>query len=297
MSNWSFYAVHFVIALLGLAIPSTLIGRRPPSSSEHIPPGWFVYPDSKLKHASETTSRCFNFSHDEWHVSVEGDDVKIAKWSGRKVDIPSLPPRLKLEPGMPGRTVSAGLSGVIHFANGWLVAYDGGEFGGGLWLTTEDGSETKRVLSDNVRAVEPLDGGGILVLSGLAHMSMDFGNEFIFSNPDGLNITLQYSAHLDGAPMAYAKLADGSVLFVTTHSLHAITKSEPATKLDHGFPNWMKVQFPNSIVALSDGTIFIGMRMFVLRLTPNPAGYSEDWLLPNSCRKFEMKQLDCVCKP
>jgi hypothetical protein len=185
----------------------------------------------------------------------------------------------------------------MHFAEGWLLAYDGGEFGGGLWLTNQDGSETKRILSDNVRAVVPLDGSGILVLSGLAHMSTDSGNEFIFSNPNGLNITLQNSAHLDGAPMTYTKLADGSVFFVTTHRLHAITKSESPTRLGHDFPNWMKMQYPNSIVARSDGTIFIGMRMFVLRLTPNPTDYSEDWLLPNSCRKFEMKQLDCVCKP
>jgi hypothetical protein len=47
-----------------------------------------------------------------------------------------------------------------------------------------------------------------------------------------------------------------------------------------------------------DGTIFIGMRMFVLRLTPNTTEYGEDWLLPNSCPTFELgeKELDCVCK-
>lgn len=297
MSNWRFYTVRFAIALLGFVMPSTLIGQQSPSSTDYIPQGWFVYPNSKLKHADETTLRCFNFSHNEWQVTSDGDDVRITKRSGRNADVPSLPPLLKVQPGMPGQTVSAGLSRSMHFAKGWLLAYNAGEFGGGLWLTNEDGSEAKRILSDNVRAVVPLDGSGILVLSGLAHMSTDFGNEFIFSNPDGLNITLQYPAHLDGAPMASAKLADGSVLFVTTHSLYALTKSESPARPGHYFPNWMKMQYPNSIVARSEGTIFIGMRLFVLRLTPNSTGYNEDWLLPSSCRKFEMRQLDCVCLP
>jgi hypothetical protein len=298
MPHWRFYTVHFAIALLGLAVSSTRIGQQPPSSSEHIPPGWFVYPDSKLKHADETTLRCFNFSHNEWHVSIKADYVQITKWSGRKFDVPSLPPLLKVQPGMPGKTVSAGLSGAMHFAKGWLLAYDAGEFGGGLWLTNEDGSEAKRILGDNVLAIVPLDGGGFLVLSGLAHLSMDFGNLFIFSNPEDMNIALQYSAHLDGAPTAYTKLTDGSVLFLTTLSLNSIAvKPRTSAELNYFFPHWMKMQYPNSMVALKDGTIFIGMRMFVLRLTPSTAGYKEDWLLPNSCRKFENSETDCVCRP
>src|ERR1700722_1866677 len=85
---------------------------------------------------------------------------------------------------MPGRTVSAGLRSAMHFKNGWLLAYDAGEWGGGLWLTNEDGSRTKRILNDNVRAVVPID-GGIVVLSGLAHMFINFGNAFIFSTRTG----------------------------------------------------------------------------------------------------------------
>lgn len=295
MFTRSFCAARFVLAALGAALASGVFGQSP--STEHIPQGWYVYPNSKLKHADESTLGCFNFSRNEWYVSLEHNDVKITKRSERKSDIPLLPPQLKLQPGMPGRTVNAGLSDSMHFASGWLLAYDAGEFGGGLWLTTEDGSETKLILSDNVRGLVPLDGGGVLVLSGLAHMSMDFGNEFIFSKPEGMNIPLQYAAHLDGAPRAFTKLADGSVLFVTTQSLNAITaKPRKSAELNY-FPKWMRMLYPNSILALNDGTIFIGMRMFVLRLTPSPAGYNEDWLLPNSCRKFETRETVCVCKP
>ena len=141
------------------------------------PSGWYVYSESKLKNLHETTLRCFNYSHNEWQVTNEGNGVRITpRPSPRGKDdfppVPSWPPLLKHQEGMPGRTVSAGLRSAMHFKNGWLLAYDAGEWGGGLWLTNEDGSKTKRILSDNVRAVVPID-GGIIVLSGLAHMSME----------------------------------------------------------------------------------------------------------------------------
>ena len=136
---------------------------------------------------------------------------------------------------------------------------------------------------------------GILVLSGLAHMSMDFGNAFIFSNPDGLNIALKHTVHLDGAPSAYAKQPDGSVLFVTTRGLCRITQFGELKNLTY-FPRWTSL-YPNSMVIASDSSIFIAMRMFVLKLHQESGGYTAEWLLPNACRTFYVKQYDCVCKP
>ena len=133
------------------------------------------------------------------------------------------------------------------------------------------------------------------MLSGLAHMGLDFGNAFIFSNPDGLNIPLRHAVRLDGEPRAYAKASDGTVLFVTTRGLSKITKSGELQSLSN-FPNWTRHQYATSMAIASDGSIFVAMRMFVLRLRPIAGGYSQDWLLPTECRKFELKQTDCVCK-
>lgn len=241
-----------------------------------------------------------NYSHNEWQVTNGKEGVKITERprSKGKDDFPPVPlwpPLLKHEEGMPGRTANAGLRSAMRFKNGWLLAYDAGEWGGGLWLTNEDGSKTKRILNDNVRAVVPID-DGIVVLSGLAHMSINFGNAFIFSNPDVLDITLQHSVHLDGEPSAPAKAADGSVLFVTTYGLCRITKSGELQRLTY-FPKWTRQQYPNSMAISSDGSIFIAMRMFVLKLHSNSGRYTEEWLLPNECRKFELRQFDCLCQP
>jgi hypothetical protein len=95
-------------------------------------------------------------------------------------------------------------------------------------------SKAKRIVGNNVRAVIPIE-GGVLVLSGLAHLTEDFGNAFIFSNPDGLDIALHHTVHLDGEPSAYAKQPDGSVLFVTK-GLCRITQSGELRNLTY-FPD------------------------------------------------------------
>jgi hypothetical protein len=300
VSRWKKYTARFSVAAATILLTQMVLGQQPASLPGNIPVGWYVYPESKLKNPDETTLRCFNYSHNEWQVTNEGNGVKITerpRYKGKDdfPSVPSWPPLLKHEEGMPGRTVSAGLRSAMHFENAWLLAYDGGEWGGGLWLTNDDGSKTKRIVSDNVRAVVPID-GGILVLSGLAHMSIDFGNAFIFSNPNGLNITLQHTVHLDGEPSAYAKEPDGSILFVTTYGLCRITKSGELKRLTY-FPKWTRLQYPNSMAISPDGSIFIAMRMFVLKLHSNSGTYTEEWLLPNECRKFELRQFDCACKP
>ncbi len=133
-----------------------------------------------------------------------------------------------------------------------------------------------------VREMIPVD-DGVLVLSGLAHVTIDFGNAFIFSNPDGMNISLQHAVRLDGEPSGYAKEPNGSVLFVTTYGLCRITKSGELQRLT-GFPRWSQHEFTNSMVITSDGSIFIGTRMFVLRLRKNSDRYRTEWLLPKECR-------------
>jgi len=279
----------FIVA--AVVLPSPVVGQQSVAFAGAIPAGWYVYPEDKLKNwpKNSTWSPCPSDSLTDWQVSAEGDALRITKLvndrtskSQDKSEQLPLPRLLKHEQGMPGQTVRAGLKSVLHFKNDWLLAYDLGEWGGGLWLTNDDGSETKRILSDNVREMIPVD-DGVLVLSGLAHVTIDFGNAFIFSNPDGMNISLQHAVRLDGEPSGYAKEPNGSVLFVTTYGLCRITKSGELQRLT-GFPRWSQHEFTNSMVITSDGSIFIGTRMFVLRLRKNSDRYRTEWLLPKECR-------------
>lgn len=295
MAKWRLRIALLSIAVFGALLPGFMHGQQAASEKDHIPPGWYAYPSDKLENPDESSKQCFNISRNDWQVRGEGSEVRFEKRSRQtNAIVPSLPPLLNHENGMPGRTVSDGLRTAIHYREGWLLAYDGGEWGGGLWLTNDDGSQTKRILDSNVRAVVPVD-TGILVLSGLAHMTMDYGNAFIFSNPNGLDIALQHAMRLDGMPSAPAKAPDGSVFFVTTYGLYKITNIGELQWLTY-FPKWTRYQNPDSMAIALDGTIFIGMRMFVMKIRPD-AGYGVEWLLPNECQKFERQQFDCACKP
>src|ERR1700722_15295485 len=151
--------LHIGIAAATILFPSLVLGQQSVGHNGSVPDGWYVYPDKKLSSVDETALRCFNYSRNEWQVNSQGDSVKITRVAPQKGDERPLPPMLKHQEGMPGRTIREGLTGAMHLNNALLLAYDAGEWGGGLWLTTEDGSNTKRILSDNVRAVIPIDGG------------------------------------------------------------------------------------------------------------------------------------------
>ena len=298
--KWPTSRLYFLVFAAVLLLAAPMFGQQSPDPGPALPDGWHVFPDRKLKEVDGWGRRCFNFSRNEWEVTDAGNGIEIKNrktWG--KGDVPESPPpmpaRLKRDPWMPGRTVADGLQTTMHFEDGWLLAYNRGEFGGGLWITNEDGSETKRLVNDDVHALLPFD-GGILVLTGLAHLMSDFGHALIFANPKGLDMALKSSLPLDGEPRTYVKEPSGDVLFTTTHSLQRITKAGELQTLAI-FPDWVKFQYANSMVLASDGSIFVGMRMFVLKLTPGTGSFTQEWLLPAECRNFTLRGTDCVCSP
>jgi hypothetical protein len=281
----------FLFVLPGVMFVALRVGGQAPPASADLPSGWHVYADGKVKNANEYDRRCFNFSRNEWNVTVEGVEVRIAKNIRRQEEVPALPPRLVHQYGM------TSLQSATRLNDGWLLAYNGGEFGGGLWLTSSDGGDVKQILNEDVHAVVIRD-DSVVVLSGLAHMTGDSGRAWFYALPRDLGMALQRSIKLDGAPGAYTKGTDGSVTFTTTHSLNRITKEGELQTL-HEFPKWMAHQYPNSIALLPNGTVYVGMRMFVLRLKNYSGEFSEEWLLPDECRRFTLNESkpDCVCSP
>ncbi len=66
--------------------------------------------------------------------------------SVRKPRATELPSGVKLQPGMIGRHVT------LRLQNGWLLGFDAGEFGGGLWFAGFDGkakSFLRRTFTDS----------------------------------------------------------------------------------------------------------------------------------------------------
>lgn len=260
--------------------------HREEASPKAAPDGWFVYPLQDPSHLDRQVRDCFSYSRNTWQIFLEQGAVEIAKSSRGVVEQPQMPPLLKIAP-----RAMLGHKTFVKFPDSWLLGFNFGEFGGGLWISSLDGRETRQVWDQDIRSIIPVR-DNILVLSGLAHMSLDSGDALVLSQPHGLEVDVERRVHLDGAPTAYTMDVDGSVLILTTRSLSRITEAWQLERL-LVLPDFVRFQYANSMIRESDGTIYIGMRMLVLRLLP--PDYIEEWLLPDECRKFYLRGTDCAC--
>lgn len=256
-------------------------GQDSAATSPQTPPGWSVYPPERV---NLVTPDCISSSKKEWRVSVDGNGIKIVDYKAQEVEQPKLPPGFKLDPKW-----TRARRHLLKFDGGWLVGIDAGEWGGGLWITNEDGTQSRKIIMDNVRGIVTTS-RGILVLSGLAHMSFDFGNVLMLSAPHNMQVSFEWEAQLLGAPDAFVRLADESLLVDVRHG---IWKIAPSGEMEN--VSWLKslrgyFARANSIAVTPDGTIYLGGRAIVVRLRP---GQGEDWLIPDRC----LSQNLCSCKP
>ena len=100
---------------------------------------------------------------------------------------------------------------------------DSGEWGGGLWLTNDDGSVDKEIANDNIRAIASL-GSEFLVLTGLSHMSLEHGTALMRSNSHRMHVELEWAKILDSAPQTFTRRGTDSV-FLTRYSIFQINRA------------------------------------------------------------------------
>ena len=166
---------------------------------------------------------CGNYSEDWYVESASGGGVRAVRASART-------PRVheKIPFAIPPTNDRRGLSDVARLDSGWLVGFDAGEFGGGLWWFDSAESAGRQVhapfdgpanLSDpykaeNVKGFARV-GDDLVVLMGLDHLGGRSGRVFRVRG-DSANIVLTLWATLDGCPYAWA--LDGTSLLILTGS-------------------------------------------------------------------------------
>jgi len=166
----------------------------------------------------------------------------------------------------------------LHHADGsWLIGFDGGEFGGGLWSTNDDGSQTSLVLSrEDIHALYHTN-DGVIVLSGVAHATIDEGKVWFVFDTSWDKAAARLLCDLHGSPDASVQDSPSTVLVVTRSAVLRIGTSGSLETLAH-----IPVPPPvvTSVVMAADRTIYVGVPGYILRLLPEPTGYSVQWLVP-----------------
>jgi hypothetical protein len=219
-----------------------------------------------------------------WVVSEHRGKVAVRKFSLDKETNIALPPQVKLTKDMVGRP------SLFRTIDGWLIGFDAGEFGGGLWWFSRDGRDKKKLLSNNVHAIyETTD--GIFVLAGLAHLSLDNGeiHQFVETQDE---ISLRLISNLGGSPEASTVQPDGQIIVATMHSVVLV---DHVGKVHELYKSGEDLVYPTSVVVDGQGNIFVAMRFFVLQLVPDNGSYDSHWLMPNECRSVKQVKYQCVC--
>jgi hypothetical protein len=247
---------------------------------------------------SRADFNCANYSRTAWTVSVSNGRLSVDPHRGTEVEDP-LPFTYERSGDR------AGSRRVVQVDDGWLVGFDAGEFGGGLWWFDRTGEHSLRVRppsnapankedvfrAENVQGFARL-GGEVLVFMGLDHLGGRSGR--IFSTTHASGWALRPFAVLDASPSAW--VIDGQRLLVFTESGLWEALPENRTRRVHPLDD-IGYLYANSMVQDADGAVYAGMRRYVLRLRPSPPGWRETWLVPSDCVQGQVVELECRCRP
>ena len=162
---------------------------------------------------------------------------------------------------------------VFEDDDGWLVMFDHGEFGGGIeWFARAAGSpraifvgthRQEKIVPQNVNRALAAD-GVIYVLQGIAHQGTNQGQlAKIWREHD--HFTSHVIARYSAEPIDWIRRADGTWLIATWNAIWA-TREGASSTLVARLPQIMS--YPTSLVSAANGTLFVGMRGGVLRLSP-----------------------------
>lgn len=266
----------FLVALATAACAqktSAEFGSNPPN-------GWIHAPS---RERNDGLWQCAAYGG-SWVVSNDGGSIALRRFDPRREKQEPIPPKVSLSKKMIGRRTFKPTS------SGWLAGFDAGEFGGGLWWFSRDGSKTIELLSENVHAIYQIN-STILILTGLNHLGLDYGHLYRFSDISD-NVNVMSVAYLYGSPEASTVEAGGNIIIATPNR---VLQVGPEGKVDELFKSGEHLTYPTSVGVDTNGNIYVAMRFFVLRLIPQGSGYNAEWLMPEQCRSFNLEKYICTC--
>ncbi|WP_316792152.1 hypothetical protein [Pedobacter frigoris] len=218
-----------------------------------------VSPDSLLK---------YNYSK-TWFLSIKNDEVFATTTEGKTATAPFL----ILEPTP---AFDQFYRYVAKVDDGYLIGFNGGEFGGSLYWYSKDGERFYKVSNHSV--IQYIKRGNKLyAIEGLTHMSVSEGSIIELKKISG-KWTAERYVELPLGPTAVALDKKGSFIVMTSSSLLRINKNKRVTTLiDKGF--WAIYLYPGpESIKVKNDTFYVGLRGGVFKY--NPATKKQEWLMP-----------------
>jgi hypothetical protein len=236
----------------------------------------------------EDDERWFAANHGtdhEWVVFLRGDRPSVRLRSAKREkgspdpDIPELHPPMpfKVEQGFADEGL-AGRQFSVQVSGGWIIGFNAGEFGAGLWWFSPDGKKRHKISEDQVEGFFKTD-AGLLAIEGLAHLNISRGRIVRLSKGEGGLWHSEHFVDLKGAPETAVMGANGNMMVATSDRLlrvHVGTKKIDVI-LENAF--WRGLH-PNSMILAPSGAVYLGMRYGVAVFEKMGSNYKVKWLTP-----------------
>lgn len=212
----------------------------------------------------------------EWVVTLRDGRPRVGLRDPRAEAPAPLP--FEIEPGS-SREGLAGTRLSIKVSDGWIVAFNAGEFGAGLWWFSPDGKKRDKIAEAWIVGFFPTE-AGLLALEGLAHGAQNAGRVIRLARGSRGRWQSEEFVDLKHAPEVALKDTDGSLIVATTDRLLRVipAKRKVERLVDKAF--WGGL-YPSSMVITPAGRIYLGMRFGVAEAEKKDRPYRLRWLLPN----------------
>jgi hypothetical protein len=224
-------------------------------------------------------------SKHDWHVAIEAGRLRIDEEEGEHVDALPFEPQPITEHG---QLELAGTRHVVAVTGGFLVGFDAGEFGGGPWWFSADGTRRRKLtlrgishnhVAENVHEFVAL-AGDFLAFEGLNHLGGNDGQVVrLHLGPDG-DWQPSLFAALNSCAQAVVQESKTTWLLATTTGIWRLDAQARVQ------PVWQSrgkyLYHPSSIARDAAGIVYMGMRGAIVQMTPRPgSAYAVDVLVPS----------------
>lgn len=164
-------------------------------------------------------------------------------------------------------------------ADGWIHGWDAGEFGGGLYWFSTDGSRYKKIDSRNTQFIA-LTSKGVFAFQALNHLMFSYSRFVKVEKANG-SWTENLVSDMHDCPSA--------VLFAEKRFLHVGPNYISTMELDgtqRSVFRWMRGLTPGGFVRRKNGEIWMGNSRSILCLVPEEGGqYKHFWFRPTKPAK------------
>jgi len=163
-------------------------------------------------------------------------------------------------------------------ADGWVVAFDDGEWGASVWWYSSSGGDRYRVSGHHLRCFVTV-GDSVLAITGYAHLDTSRGSVLRLTQDSKGSWTLVEVADLGGAARTATASRRNGVYVATNGLLHVSLQGEVEVIVPD--LSWSGL-YPTSMVLTPDDCLYVAMRQGVAKIEQVSTSPAVSWLVPKS---------------